>query len=194
MGATREGGSEGGAVMTRADFDAQIGRLIVLRGWPDHADEHFSALNDIPEPVFIAAIEHALKTRTWFPVPAELRADADVVSRRVAVPLDPEPEPPAGEWTEHVISCQFGSITVKVNREWRYYCDTCNDGGKASRWCGDPKDAQRKPWYEIRTCDRRGPHASHEWVEACICVDVNPAIKRRKAAQLQQYASAPAKA
>ena len=180
--------------MTRELFDAQMGRLIVLRGWPDSVDEHFSALNDIPEDVFTAAVDQALKTRTWFPVPAELRADADVVRRAVYVPPPADEPPPEGEWVEHVISCQFGSITVRVNRDWSYYCDTCGDWGQASRWCGDPTASQRKPWYEIRTCDRRGPHFPHEWVEPCVCREWNPTIKRRKAAQETQYAKPAAKA
>ena len=185
----------GGEVVTRDAFDVQLGRLIVLRGWPDSADEHFKALRDIPEPVFTAAVDLALRTRAWFPVPAELRADADIVARSLATPMEPEPEPPAGEAMERFIANPFGGdgITVTVHREWRHDCDRCADTGRASRWCGDRTAPQRKPWYEIRTCDHRGEHGAHEWVETCVCVEWNPTIKRRNASQQQSYSKAPVK-
>ena len=185
----------GGEVVTRELFDAQMGRLIVLKGWPDSVDEHFGALHDIPADLFTAAVDQALKTRTWFPVPAELRADADMVRLAVRVPLPAEDPPPEGEWIEHHIRNPFGGpgITVRVNREWRHDCETCSDTGFASVWCGDPNAPQRKPWYELRTCDRRGAHYAHEWVRQCTCWDTNRTLIRRREAQ-RKYAEKPGKA
>ena len=60
--------------MTQEHFNIQVGRLIVLRGWPDDVAEWWNALRDIDGTVFEAACSHALKTRTFFPMPAELRA------------------------------------------------------------------------------------------------------------------------
>lgn len=179
--------------MTRELFDAQMGRLIVLKGWPDSVDEHFGALKDIPPDVFTAAVDHALKTRAWFPVPAEIRADADVVAR-VVVKLEPEPEwESSGNIEEHFIANPFGGkgITVKVDRDWKYYCDACNDTGMASKWCGE--DNTRFPWLPLVQCDRRGKHFPHDWVAHCLCVEWNPTVKRRKDAQLRTYSEKPAR-
>ena len=38
---------------------------------------YFNALKDIPERLLTAAVSKALATRSWFPKPAELRADAE---------------------------------------------------------------------------------------------------------------------
>ena len=74
--------------MIRSDFDAQIVRLMVLRFPPADVNEYFVALQDIDAEVFPLAIGHALKTRRDFPVPAELRADADHVAAHLRSTLE----------------------------------------------------------------------------------------------------------
>lgn len=170
-------------MMAREHFDAQIGRLIVLKGWPDSADEHFVALKDIPAEVFAAACDHALKTRTWFPAPAELRMDCDVATidrrARASVVVTPQvtelsqprileiPNPFGGE-----------PLRLKITREWSHDCDVCADSGWASRQC------------PASGCGRRFEHVAHEFVERCACIDWNPTIRRHKEA-MAKYAKAP---
>ncbi len=188
MVAGREGRSEsGGAVVTRADFDLSIARLSLLRGAPDDADGHFSALSDIPADVFDRAVTHAVRTRTFFPVPAELRVDADSVSAR---PM-PEPKPqyvrPATA-EKRFIRNPFTKVdhVVYVDRELEYDCENCNDTGVESFFCGKLGE-RRNDWVERRTCDRRHPHASHEWMARCGCWEFNPTLKRRREAQRVKY-------
>jgi hypothetical protein len=180
--------------VTRAEMDAQLGRLIVLKGMPGDTDDYFGALSDIPEEVFTGAISHALKTRTWFPVPAELRADCDAVTSRVrssVLAFAPAPvveELPAGRMVE--IKNPFGgpSIRLTVTRDWKHDCAECADTGWASRWC-----AEKLPKQEYSICGRRFDHAPHEYVERCHCIEWNPTIRRRKEAQMK-FATEPAKA
>jgi hypothetical protein len=170
--------------MTRAHFDAQIGRLIVLKGWPDSVEEYFPALNDVPDQVFSRACDHALKTRTWFPVPAELRADCDVVRPRTQA-ANPAPSyRDLQTATTMEIANPFGgpAITVKVVRDWRHDCETCSDTGWASRFCGPTDDA--KDGQQVGRCGLKHEHRSHEWVETCSCLDWNPTIRRRKEAAM----------
>ena len=177
--------------MTRAEMDQQLGRLVVLKGMPGETDDYFGALQDIPADLFTGAVNHALKTRTWFPVPAELRADCDAVVTRVRVlePVVPHVDDlPVGRSVE--ILNPFGGppIHLIVTRDWHRDCETCADTGWSSRWCGDgaPEDSTRLH------CERRFEHGPHEWVERCHCVEWNPTIKRRKEAMLK-YAQAPEK-
>lgn len=173
--------------MTRDEFNLGIARISFLRGAPDDAEGHFAALEDLPVDVFERACQHALKTRAWFPLPAELRADAD--ASRPAVAYVPEPErfvPASG--ARHEIKNPFGgkSIIVTVEREWRDDCERCRDLGKRSWWCGVPSN--RYLDMPSMHCGRRGDHEAHEWVDTCDCVNWNPTIKRRKAAQQASYA------
>ena len=178
--------------MTRELFDAQMGRLIVLRGWPDSVDEYFPALVDIPEALFAEAVTHALRTRAWFPAPAELRADCDAVHRQQT----PEPAAPVvvellegGRVVE--IPNPFGGapLKVRITRDWRHDCETCRDTGWAPRWCGAGES--RNDVAAVK-CERRKDHASHEWVEPCPCRDWNPTLRRRAAASAK-YSHAPEK-
>lgn len=179
--------------MTRPEFDAAICRLSLLRGAPDDGDTHFSALQDLPSDVFDRAVTHALRTRSFFPVPAELRMDADVAAR-AARTVDLEPERVVKVTAEtHIIRNPFGGkdITVTVDREWHDDCDRCRDLGVRSWWCGAA--TTRYPDMPLMHCGRRGEHGPHEWVDACDCVDWNPTIRRRKAAQQKSYATPPEK-
>lgn len=178
-------------MMTRHVFDVQIGRLIVLKGWPDDVEEYWAALSDVPPDVFSAAVDHALKTRTWFPVPAELRADCDAVKARVrpqeSVYPDAEdlPEPRVME-----IPNPLGGppLRVTLTREWKHDCWGCFDTGWASRWCGPAEQA--RPWQTSTHCGRRREHAAHEFVERCACLEWNPTIRRRKEAGAKYSQSA----
>jgi hypothetical protein len=173
-----------GAVMTPAHCDAQLKRLRVLKGLPEDVVEYFSALEDVPDERFTLAVSHALKTRHWFPTPAELRADCDAVAA---------PAPPARE--EARIEALVGGgrevvivnplnpsqqIRVKVHRVWKFDCLDCVDSGWRSHQC--PSEP----------CGRRFDHAPHEWVERCACIDWNPTIRRHKEANAK-YAKEPSK-
>mgnify|MGYP001583103101 CR=1 FL=1 len=179
--------------MTREHFEAQMGRLIVLKGWPDEIEEYFPVLTDIPEPLFALAVTHALRTRAWFPTPAELRVDCDAVHRSAPV------EAPApvvvellGGGREVEIPNPLGGPPLKVyiTRDWRHDCDSCRDTGWVARWCGD--GASRHQDVTQTRCGRRKEHASHEWVEPCSCLEWNPTLRRRREATTK-YSHAPGK-
>lgn len=70
-------------------------------------------------------------------------------------------------------------------REWRYYCEDCNDLGMRTWWCGE---GRRQPWIEARICERRHAHGGHEWAEPCACRDTNPALVRKREAQARYAA------
>lgn len=168
--------------MTRDQFDVQIGRLVVLRGWPEDIEEYWPALCDVPLQTFTDACDRALRTRTWFPVPVELRQDCDAVARRPTAVDDGPRFEDLSEATAVEIKNPFGgpSIFVRVDREWTDYCDSCRDTGFAHRTCPETH------------CGRKREHGSHEFVEPCPCRDWNPTIRRRKDAQAR-YADAQVK-
>lgn len=176
--------------MTRAWFDGQMARLTALKGSAADIDSHWEALSDLPGDVFAAAVGHALRTREWFPVPAELRADADhvAVRVRVAVPDEARDVPLEQPFT---ITVPAAGKVVSVTREWKYYDERCNDTGWASWWCGE-RPAGRQPWMLDGRCERRGEHGGHEWVGRCMCWDSNPALVRKREAQ-RKYAEEPQK-
>src|SRR5262245_11395510 len=80
-------GDESG-VVTVTPRQAQLRRLLVLRNAPDSISEWLVALADIPDDVLARAVGHALRTRVYFPMPAELRADADAAALAPVVAPD----------------------------------------------------------------------------------------------------------
>lgn len=169
-------------------FEDQMNRLKPL-GVPsgdDALDGYFDALRDIPPNVFDAAVSHALKTRTWYPKPAELRMDADHVAPmlRPQSASDVQEIPLAEPFT--ITVPQAGTV-VSITREWKYYCDRCSDTGWAAWSCGEVK---QKPWHELAACGRPNEHGSHEWVKHCACWASNPALVRKRENQLK-YAASP---
>lgn len=183
--------------MTRDWFDRQLSRLASLPNAPADTDGHWDALQDLPPQLFEAAISHALRTRAWFPVPVDLRRDCDAVSRR-AVPSAVAP-------TSHLVPVDgqqivtirnpFGGadITLAIDRAYRADCDDCDDSGQVVFWCGAEKST-RWPWLYRRACERRDPHAAHDWAGTCPCVATNATIQRRRAAQGTRYAQDPERA
>lgn len=161
--------------MSPEHCEQQLHRLDALRGRPSDTFEYFGALADIPELVFTEAVEHALRTRTWFPTPAELRIDSDTASSRFrsAAIAEPQVEELVGGGREVTIKNPFGGkdLVLKVGRFWKNDCNACADTGWFSRQC--PSEP----------CGRRHDHAPHEWVTRCTCYDSNPTIERRRQAQ-----------
>ena len=152
-------------------------RMSGLRYVPADMCTHWEGLQDLPEAALEAAVTRAIRTRVDFPVPRELREDADASAyggadtaqddRSEAIEPLGIPVPQAG-------------VVLPVTRLWRYFCEECSDMGWRSWWCG-AAGPTRKPWHEDRDCGRRRPHEPHEWVENCPCVETNPDIVRRKA-------------
>ena len=175
--------------MTREQLEKHLGRLMVLRGVPAGTDSHWEALQDMPEDVFAAAVGYALKSREWFPVPAELRMDADQVRRDVRPMAPEEPRDVPLEQPFTVTVPHVGTV-VAIAREWRYYCDICSDGAWDSRWCGARTPAT-KPWQGDGDCGRHATHEPHEFVSRCACRDTNPALVRKRENQ-RAYAEKPA--
>lgn len=169
--------------MTRADLDQQLGRLVVLKGMPGDTDEYFSALADVPIELLAEAVSHAVKTRAWFPVPAELRMDCDAVAaHRTIAPVYPQevalPQPRVMVLTNPLNPDL--SLKIAITREWRHDCDACSDTGWASIDCTG------------HSCGRRFAHGPHAFVEPCSCRDWNPTIRRHREASAK-YAHAPEK-
>ena len=169
----------GGAAMTRELLDAQLGRMVVLRGMPGDSGEYWEVFAAHDETAFSAGVSLALKTRTWFPVPAELRMDCQQASPAEIFQSVRDREP-SGVLETHVVKNPFGGkdITVTVDRSWSYYCDVCSDMGRRSRWCGPVPSLT--PWQTIGHCDRRREHGTHEWVERCTCAETNPSLRRKR--------------
>lgn len=165
--------------MTREHFDLHVGRLAVLRGIPDAIDEWWTACRTVAPEVFEAACDHALRSRSFFPVPSELLADCDAVKARVrpvqaAYPQIEELATPR----QLEIPNPFGGepLRIRITRRWNHDCETCGDTGWASRQCPESP------------CGRRFEHDAHEFVEKCVCIEWNPTIRRRKEAG-QKYAA-----
>lgn len=162
---------------------AQLRRLLILKGGlPDNLAEYAAALRDIPEATFECAVGYAIRTRQFFPTPAELRLDCDA-----ARPLA-EPAPTVafvdlpGGGRDVTIANPFGGtpLRFKVDRVWRPDCPTCGDTGWAPLQC------------PAQPCGRPGPHDGHLWVEPCACRPENPTLRRHRMATAK-YAKPPAK-
>ena len=168
--------------MTSDHCAAQLKRLTVLRGIPEDVVEYFAALDDVPDEVFTGAIAHALKTRQWFPTPAELRADCDAVAPPLRLLPAPVEEVLVGGGRDVIFPNPFGGAPLRlhVTRSWHYDCETCADSGWAGQRCPDAP------------CGRTCTHEPHEWVERCACVSWNPTIRRRREATAK-YAQPPEK-
>lgn len=177
--------------MTRTLFDAQMGRLSGLRFVPADTETHWEALRQLPDVVLEAAVTRAQRTRVEFPTPVELRQDADQVAHH-AQPVEPAEDRSKPLAQPFTITVPEVGTVVSVTREWRYYCDTCSDGGWDTVWCGEPGPTT-KPWHQRVTCERRNVHSPHEWARRCVCYDTNPALVRRRAAA-QKYAEKPGRA
>lgn len=169
--------------MTAAHCEMQVKRLLILKGIPEDVVEYFVALDDIPDELFTKAVSHAIRTRQWFPTPAELRADCDAVAqpglRLVPAPAEEEL---VGGGRDIVFPNPFGGepLRLHVTRTWKCDCDICADSGWSSYQC--PAEA----------CGRTFAHNPHEWVKRCDCLSWNPTIRRRKEATAK-YAQPPEK-
>ena len=168
--------------MTPAHCEAQLARLGMLRGVPADICEYFDALQDVPDDLFSRAVSHAIRTRQWFPTPAELRADCDAVNT-LPLPLpEPHVEDLVGGGRELVLTNPASGIDIRIpiTRLWRFDCQTCGDSGWHPRAC------------PVEPCGRDFEHAAHEWVEPCACRSWNPTLRRRREANAK-YAQPPEK-
>jgi hypothetical protein len=170
----------------------QLRRLGVLAFPPDDDVEHVRDIEQsgMTEPILRAAVDYAIRTRTKFPAPAELRADADHVAplARLDVPLPVRERVLEQPFT--ITIPEVGTV-VSVTREWKYYCDDCSDTGWKSFWCGDA-GTRRQPWIEFGKCERPQEHGAHEFVQHCACWASNPALIRKRDA-VRKYSEPPQK-
>lgn len=170
--------------MTAEHCNFQLARLNILRGVPCEIYEYFGALRDVPDDVFSNAVSHAIRTRQWFPTPAELRVDCDAVAPSRLDESDPQRQEPLGDGREVFLKNPFapGGITIKLGRDWQFDCVTCEDTGWATyqcpeRYCGRKKDRAHDP---------------HPYMDRCECLTWNPTIRRRRSANAK-FAQAPEK-
>jgi hypothetical protein len=176
----------------------QLARLFILPGAPEALTEWELQLADLPPAVLAAAVTHALRTRVFFPVPAELRADADAADTfaLVAPVQDRDRERALPQPFTITLPVPDGApVSVQVEREWRYDCAICSDSGWAEYWCGvRPAREGASLFLPTHRCQRLTEHGGHAWAMPCGCVEINPTIARRKAAQRQKFAQAAEKA
>lgn len=158
--------------MTATAFKLQMHRLSGLKFAPSTYDTHWEALSDLSDEQLHAAVSRATRECDEFPSPKMLRAFVTLEARRVNVPEEDR----GTDLSEPVvIPFPLGGRDLRITREWRYYCDTCQDGGWQSFQCDGHSQCGR---------DRQCPYP-HKYVKRCACWETNPALirKREKAAQ-----------
>lgn len=176
--------------MTRAFFDGQMKRMFGLKFPPASTDTHWEALSDLPVDVLASAVSRAIRTRIDFPVPLELRQDADQEYR--PAPVEP---PNAGADLDEPVTVMIPRVNkpIVITREWKLDCDECGDTGWREWWCG-ARDRFVLASVRDRVCGKRHDESyAHGWAEQCPCKDWNPTIKRRNERNAK-YASKPGKA
>ena len=172
--------------MTRDEMDAQLYRLVALRGMPGDSEGHWEVLRHVSLGDLARGVSLALKNRSWYPAPAELLTDVEM-----ARPRDTwRAERGVGEWRQATtLTIQDGllkglSLTIPAGREWKQECSDCGDTGWLPMWCGEPS-ATRKPWMPLEDCGRTSEHLSHEWVGQCHCWATNTKLIRKRESQAQ---------
>lgn len=175
--------------MTREWLEAQLGRMVGLRNMPDHSAAYWEALSGFSEDFVAAGIAKAIRTRTFFPAPAELVQDCEQAAPRETWKAEPQWARSGEARTVHIPN-PFGGkgITVTVERDWTYFCTACQDSGWRSLWCGID-GRTRKAWHDAATCGRDEGHLEHEWVAQCACWNSNPALLKKRASMSQAAAS-----
>ncbi len=165
----------------------QLARLGSLRFQPADLSGHVEALEDVAPLDLEAAVGYALRSRSVFPTPAELRADADLVCARRMTAEAPDR---TVDLAEPVVLGELpNGSEVRIMREWRYFCDACDDSGWISWWCGlHPPH----PLLVRAGCGRRRQHLPHEWAAHCQCYESNPELLRKRAL-VKKYAADQAK-
>lgn len=173
--------------MTRDEAVAALNRLRVLRGGPDSLEKlevYVEAFAHADAADFERGCQRAIRTRSFFPTPAELFADCETAAPR---------ETWVGERQESDVDARivhianpFGGagLTLRVSKVWDYVCDDCDDMGQVSFWCGEIGPT-KKPWQLVVPCGKQQEHAPHEYVTRCACWERNPALIRKRAAQAQ---------
>jgi hypothetical protein len=166
--------------VTRDEFDVAMLKLQVLRSSPADMEPYWEVFQHGDVEGFLRGVEQARKTRTFFPVPAELMADCDT-ARPVRTWEPPRTRPTALETFTHYIPNPLPEggkgITITVDRNWKYNCEDCGDSGWLPMWCGGPAP---KPWQFSASCGRRNEHTAHDWVQPCACWSSNPDVVARR--------------
>jgi hypothetical protein len=152
-------------------LEAQLGRMVGLRNMPDRSEAYHEALAGLGDDVVAAGIGRAIKTRTFFPAPAELLDDC-----QQAAPRDtwqaPVFEVRETATTAHIAHPGGGKgITVRIDREWKHYCTACGDTGWA------PAPSRRVSVY------------NYDYVARCACWEGNPALHRKRESLAQAAVS-----
>jgi hypothetical protein len=176
------------AVEIPREFRQQMTRMMGLKFAPSDLLTHWEALSDVPAAVLAEAVSRAQKTRSDFPSPVELRQDCDAVAHLVRFEA-PEDDCGVDLPQPFTVTVPGAGTVISITREWRYYCDDCEDAGMRSMWCGEPVENVTKLWQMRISCDRTKEHAPHEFVAQCACWDTNRALIRKREAQ-QKYADA----
>ena len=134
---------------------------------------YWTALEDIPGPVVVAALRLAMGSAEFFPSAAEIRRLCDEADGEGFV-LAPEVLAlPPGE----IVETYQGIIDSEQATAW---CGTCLDSGFAHYLC---EPGNRCTWSEL--CRKQvliagdANVAAHTYVKKCDCIQSNPVIKRR---------------
>ena len=177
--------------MTRSEFKTEMARMAGLRFPPAVMETHWEGLQGVDIADLHRGVTRAILSRSEFPTPAELRADAD--AERVIPQEGPSlargaeilPEPiPLGVLPD-------GTVLPAATHAWTYFCDKCSDAGWQSCWCGEIA-TNRWPWIGVHGhCGRYGEHPAHEWVRHCACYASNPKLLRERE-RVRKYEKEPA--
>jgi hypothetical protein len=159
-------------------FKSQMSRLDGLKFAPVTLDTHWEALSDLTSVELDAAVTRSARECDEYPSPRMLRAFVDEYRGRVEVPEEDPDRVTAIE--PMTIEIPQVGLKLPVTREWRYYCEDCNDTGVRSYWCGSTPST-RWPWLSLQFCQRRNEHGTHEWAGPCPCAETNPDVQRKRA-------------
>jgi hypothetical protein len=160
--------------MTFAAFMQTMDRLSGLKFRPASLQTHWEALSDLGAAELNAAIERAQRECDEFPSPKMLRAFVALSAPRIG-PDEDRSRPIA---QPIVIEFPQAGLKLPVNRDWTFYCNTCEDTGWASFQCSGNA-----------SCGRDTEHYAHEYVKHCACWDSNPAVLKKRQRSAQQAAT-----
>lgn len=170
--------------MSRIEVLEAMKPLRVLRGGPSTAEDldvYVEQFQHADLETFQRGCARALKTRSFFPTPAELFSDCEHMAPRETW----KAERPTGPTKLVYLPNPFGGegIRIRVSEDSGHKCDECSDTGWSSAWCGERPN--RQTWLRTVACGREDAHLSHEWVCPCGCWHTNPRLiaKRARTAQ-----------
>lgn len=76
------------------------------------------------------------------------------------------------------------TLAVPITPGYQPHCRVCDDSGMQEYACG-AEAVKRQPWLMEQSCERKGSHGPHAWVQYCFCVAMNPVVQGRRAKDIR---------